>query len=301
MNQLAVNQVNQIANHIVDFIAIQKIHIVDQTHIVTQNHIVNHQVTLIVIHIADHIVDNNYVEKSIMDRYYKKGEVVNGYSIIKEIGEGRYGIVYLAINDKNEKCVVKQLKLDMLEVTRENLFYEERILTELNDSKFPKFISKFKDKYCEGYLLEYVEGIVFEDLLVEVGHEFSKKEIYQVADKLLDLVDILHSRNIVHRDIRLPNIIIKENKEFTLIDFGLARYIDKNHEKEIDYWYLGDFLLHLYYSSYIETDNEERPWYEELDLNDEEKIFIKRLMGLEKSYTSIEEIRNQLNKIRSIS
>ena len=79
-----------------------------------------------------------------MDRYYKKGEVVNGYSIIKEIGEGRYGIVYLAINDKNEKCVVKQLKLDMLEVTRENLFYEERILTELNDSKFPKFISKFK-------------------------------------------------------------------------------------------------------------------------------------------------------------
>ena len=149
--------------------------------------------------------------------------------------------------------------------------------------------------------MEYVEGIVFEDLLVEVGHEFSKKEIYQVADKLLDLVDILHSRNIVHRDIRLPNIIIKENKEFTLIDFGLARYIDKNHEKEIDYWYLGDFLLHLYYSSYIETDNEERPWYEELDLNDEEKIFIKRLMGLEKSYTSIEEIRNQLNKIRSIS
>ena len=236
-----------------------------------------------------------------MDRYYKKGEVVNGYSIIKEIGEGRYGIVYLAINDKNEKCVVKQLKLDMLEVTRENLFYEERILTELNDSKFPKFISKFKDKYCEGYLLEYVEGIVFEDLLVEVGHEFSKKEIYQVADKLLDLVDILHSRNIVHRDIRLPNIIIKENKEFTLIDFGLARYIDENHEKEIDYWYLGDFLLLLYYSSYIETDNEERPWYEELDLNDEEKIFIKRLMGLEKSYTSIEEIRNQLNKIRSIS
>ena len=114
-----------------------------------------------------------------MDRYYKKGEVVNGYSIIKEIGEGRYGIVYLAINDKNEKCVVKQLKLDMLEVTRENLFYEERILTELNDSKFPKFISKFKDKYCEGYLLEYVEGIVFEDLLVEVGHEFRLFILYR--------------------------------------------------------------------------------------------------------------------------
>lgn len=239
-----------------------------------------------------------------MDRYYKKGEIVNGYSIVEKIGEGRYGIVYLAINDKNEKCIVKQLKIEMLEVTREKLFYEEKLLndlSDLNDSRFPKFISKFKDDDREGYILEYIEGKVFEDLLVD-GYEFSKKEIYQVANKLLDLVDILHSKNIVHRDIRLPNVIIKENKEFALIDFGLARNIDENHEKEIDYWYIGDFLLHLYYSSYIETDDEEeRPWYEELNLIPEEKTLLKKLMGIEESYKNTEEIREQINRIISIN
>ena len=52
-----------------------------------------------------------------MDKYYRVKEIVNGYSILKIIGEGRYGIVYLAINDKGEKCVIKQLKKEMLRQT----------------------------------------------------------------------------------------------------------------------------------------------------------------------------------------
>lgn len=237
-----------------------------------------------------------------MDRYYKNGEIINDYSIIEKIGEGRYGIIYLAINEKNEKSIVKQLKSDMLKVTKRTLFYEEKLLndlSELNDSRFPKFISKFKDEDRQGYILEYIQGIVFEDLLLD-GYEFSKQEIYQVAIKLLNLVKTLHNKNIVHRDIRLPNIIIKENNELALIDFGLARNIDENHEKEIDYWYIGDFLLHLYYSSYIATDSNEKPWYEELDLIPEEKTFLKKLMGIEESYKNTEEIKKQLIKIMNL-
>ncbi|NRT87089.1 hypothetical protein [Clostridium beijerinckii] len=55
-----------------------------------------------------------------MDRYYNINEIINGYSIIKVIGEGRYGIAYLAINDKGEKFVIKQLKEDMLEKLEKN-------------------------------------------------------------------------------------------------------------------------------------------------------------------------------------
>lgn len=237
-----------------------------------------------------------------MDKYYSTNEIVNGYSILDVIGEGRYGIAYLAINDKYEKCVIKQLKEDMIETTREKLFYEEKILQDLNNPKFPKFISKFKDEYRECYILEYVEGTVFEDLLVRDGYEFNKNEIYEIGSQLLELVEILHNNNIVHRDIRLPNVIIKDNKELSLIDFGLARIIDnKKYVREIDYWFIGDFLIHLYYSSYNETDLEERPWYEELDLNLEEKIFLKKLMGIEGSYKSIEEIKKQLEKIKNMN
>lgn len=42
-----------------------------------------------------------------MDKYFNNGEKVNGYTVTKLIGEVRYGIVYLAINYKEEKYVIK--------------------------------------------------------------------------------------------------------------------------------------------------------------------------------------------------
>ena len=67
-----------------------------------------------------------------MDKYFKKNSKVQGYTIIKLIGEGRYGIAYLAMNDKGDKCVIKQLKKKMLKETRKKLFYEENILNKFN-------------------------------------------------------------------------------------------------------------------------------------------------------------------------
>lgn len=237
-----------------------------------------------------------------MDRYYKIGERVKGYSILKIIGEGRYGITYLAVNNKHEKCVIKQLKKNMLKHTREKLFYEEKTLKALDNPRFPKFISKFSDKGGEGYILEYIDGKVFEELLAVDGYEFSKNEIYKIGEQLLEIVEILQNNGIVHRDIRLPNVILRKNKDIALIDFGLARTIDnKRYVKDVDYWFIGDFLIHLYYSSYEVMAEEDKPWYEELNLNPEEEIFLKKLMNIEGKYESIEEIKRQLDRIKNIS
>lgn len=236
-----------------------------------------------------------------MDKYYQIGDKINGYSILNIIGEGRYGIAYLAANDNNEKCVVKQLKEEMLEESRSKLFYEEQILRQLDDTRFPKFISNFKDEFREGYLLEYIEGTDFYDLISIHQYQFTKEEIYTVGDQLLKILTLLHEKNIIHRDIRLPNVILKNNNELALIDFGLARFIDHNrYVKQMDYWYFGDFLIYLYYSSFKGIDAEERPWYEELDLTNEEIKFIKKLMGVEEHFHNDQEIKKQLDKIKSI-
>lgn len=238
-----------------------------------------------------------------MDKYYEYGEKVkNEYTIVEEIGEGRYGIVYLAKNDENSIVIIKQLKKDMLRETRKKLFYEQKILQSLNHPAFPKFIGKFKDRYRQGYILEYFDGRDFEDLVEQDRYIFTKEEIYHIADELLDLIEILHDNNIAHQDIRLPNVILKKNKDLALIDFGLARFIDnKKYMRQIDYWYLGDFLIHLYYTMYKSTNDEDLPWYEELDLTKEEEIFLKKLMGIEKKYNNILEIREQLEKVKTVS
>lgn len=238
-----------------------------------------------------------------MDRYYRPGERIKEYSIIKIIGEGRYGIVYLAKNKYSKKFVIKQLKKDMLKTTRNKLFYEEELLRRLDSPNFPKFIEKFQTKDAEGYVLEYMSGTVFEDLIIRDDYQFTKQEIYEIADKILEIIEVLQKNNMVHRDIRLPNVILQENHELVLIDFGLARYIDnKRYVKEMDYWYLGDFLIHLYYTSYdVTSTSEEKPWYQELDLNPREKLFLKRLMGIRRPYDDIEDIKRDLRRIKMLS
>ena len=235
-----------------------------------------------------------------MDKYYKPGEQIQGYSITQLIGEGRYGIVYLAETYDSKKVVIKQLKPKMLNSTREKLFYEEALLKKLDSPCFPKFIQKFKHSGQEGYILEYIKGRVFEDLLAQDDHHFTKQEIYEVAFKILDLIAILQENNIVHRDIRLPNVIISEDNNLVLIDFGLARYIDnRRYVKEMDYWYLGDFLIYLYYTSYyLNQYKEEHPWYEELDLTPKERLLLQKLMGLKPNYTNIEEIKRDLEELK---
>ena len=193
----------------------------------------------------------------------------------------------------------------MLDKTRSKLYYEAEILQKLNNNRFPKFISSYDYNETEGYILEYIAGKDFYEILTKDDYEFSKNEIYNIAEELIDIIAVLQENNIVHRDIRTSNVILDKDKGLVLIDFGLARYINNyRYLKEIDYWYLADFLLHLYYSSYYydeEEEKEERPWYEELNLNNSEIAFLKRLMGIEEQYKNIEDIRADLNKIKNLN
>ena len=230
------------------------------------------------------------------------GEKIKDYTIIKIIGEGRYGIAYLCEKNANEKYVIKQLKEEMLEKSKEKLFYEEEIMKSLDDKRFPKFIEKFDYDNNKYYVLEFVEGKDFYDILSFDEYEFSRDEIYDIAQKILNIIIALQEKNIVHRDIRITNVMMNEKKDLVLIDFGLARYIDQNkYKKEIDYWYMADFLIHLYYSSFDDEgiEQEDKPWYEELDLNNEEINFLKRLMGIEKPYENTDEIMIDLLNIKN--
>ncbi|WMT80164.1 putative serine/threonine-protein kinase YbdM [Terrisporobacter mayombei] len=172
----------------------------------------------------------------------------------------------------------------------------------LDDKKFPKFIDKFDYDDTKFYVIEFVDGKDFYELLSFDEYEFTRNEIYDIAEKILKIIITLQEKNIVHRDIRISNVIMNEKKDLVLIDFGLARYIDKDkYKKEIDYWYMADFLIHLYYSSYDDEnlELENKPWYEELDLTNDELIFLKKLMGIEKLYENTDEIMRDLFIIKN--
>lgn len=230
------------------------------------------------------------------DKLYVPGQEIDGYTVIKTIGEGRYGICYLVCAGGTQ-FILKQLKRNIFRKTDPKAAFEAEILTRIQHPCLPGFIKKIVQGGFAGYLLEFKAGKTFEEIIFEDNRVFERQEIYNVGAQLINIIKYLHGIGVVHRDIRVPNTLYN-NREVYLIDFGLARWInDKKYTADTDFSYLGDFLLHLYYTSYENNKGKSRPWYEELDLFDRELLFLKRLLGIEEGYNNINEVERDFLKI----
>ncbi len=219
-------------------------------------------------------------------KLYAPGQEIGGYTVIKTIGEGRYGICYL-VSAGGKQYILKQLKRNVFGRTDPKAGFEEEILKRVQHPCLPGFIKKIAQVDCAGYLLEFKAGKTFEEAIFEDQRIFARKEIYHIGAQLIEIIKYLHGRGVVHRDIRVPNTLY-HNGEVYLIDFGLARWINnKKYTVDVDFSYLGDFLLHLYYTSYELNNSKSKPWYEELDLFAKELVLLKRLLGLEEGYKNI--------------
>jgi serine/threonine-protein kinase len=223
------------------------------------------------------------------DRVYSPNERIGEYTLIKVIGEGRYGICYLVCKD-GKKFILKQLKNRMLRKVGIDKIFEEQILGSIEHPCIPRLITRISLGEFNGYILEYKEGKTFEEIIYLDKHIFDREEIYSIGLQLIQILKYLHDKGVVHRDIRVPNTLYDKGKIF-LVDFGLARWMgDDTFRADIDFSFLGDFFLHLYYTSYKINNWNKGPWFEELKLTRKETVLLKRLMGIENRYGSICEV-----------
>ncbi|KZL91749.1 serine/threonine protein kinase [Clostridium magnum] len=222
-------------------------------------------------------------------KIYPPGHLLGGYKVIRLMGEGRFGICYLVDLD-GKQYIIKEIKPKTIKKSGEKIIFEEKILSNIDHPSIPKLVNTIKDDNMYAYILEYKSGKTIEDMIFGDNHIFTSDEIYKIGIKLIDIIKYLHERNIVHRDIRVPNVIINEDA-VCLIDFGLARLANnERYRMSEDFLYFGHLLLHLYYTSFKKTNRKSQPWYYELELTEKEMMFLKRLIGIEERYNSIIDI-----------
>ncbi|WP_414569852.1 protein kinase domain-containing protein [Nostoc sp. CCY 9925] len=153
-----------------------------------------------------------------------RGSRINQYILLNEIGRGGHGVVYQGYHDTkpNEPLAIKIIEdtgnLDLLLI-------EPELLSLLNHPN----IIRLKDYFIHAGKLvivtEYINGINLQSYLEQRGR-LTVSEVINFLTQMADALVNAHANNIIHRDIKLSNILViddNKNLRFVLVDFGISR------------------------------------------------------------------------------
>ena len=165
----------------------------------------------------------------------KKGNNYS-YEIIKKIGEGSYGVVYL-INHKIKSmcCVLKKIDLKGLsEEEKKETYNEVNLLKKLDHPNIIKFIEVNKSlRYLE-IITEFAEkGDLYNQICIQKKNKkrFPEKIIIDWLVQSCQALKYIHSKHIIHRDIKPQNIFLSNNGSIKLGDFGVSKTLNNTLEK----------------------------------------------------------------------
>jgi serine/threonine protein kinase len=162
------------------------------------------------------------------------GHAVGRYRIVKFLGAGAMGEVYLAEDPQiDRRLAIKTVRLtgrpQEIEERKRRLLREARAAGRL---LHPNVVTLFDAGEAEGLLylaFELVEGTDLAARL-EDGDRLSLRQVLRVVRQAADALDYAHSHEIVHRDIKPSNILLDRAGRVKLADFGIARMAGQSTE-----------------------------------------------------------------------
>ena len=172
----------------------------------------------------------------------------NKYDVLGVVGEGAYGIVYKCKNKETGKYVaIKRFKEVDDDLVKKTMKRELKMLQKLHHPNVVDFQEAYKRKGNLYLVFEFVEKNLLE-LLQEHPQGLDPNLIRHLIYQLCKAIKYMHEQNIIHRDVKPENLLITDNMELKLCDFGFARLISGScKEKLTDYvatrWYRAPELL----------------------------------------------------------
>ncbi|MBW4085428.1 protein kinase [Paenibacillus sp. S150] len=226
------------------------------------------------------------------------------YRIEALLGEGSYGLTYRCYDSREGALLaVKQSRPSKKAAGRAMLGREREVLRSLNHPDIPECRDYFECRGSSWLATDYIEGKTLEDLIFDGHIVYGERECLATALRLMEPVAHVHSRGYVHLDLRIPNVILRDENLY-LIDFGLARRTgESDHVFEgrkqraeaapermppviaSDLYDIGQLMLFMLYSGYRpDREAAERSWREELDLSPGMLHILSRLLGEQETY-----------------
>ena len=214
--------------------------------------------------------------------FWKQIRAIGDYTVASRIGGGRYGVCFLARDPQGRKVVLKRFRRRMWKKNRANNHHEAVVLSGLCHPGVPELLGVINDRKGYYFVLGYKEGNTLEKWLFKENKVFTAQDVYRIGTQLFEILEYVHSRNVVHGDISIANVV-DDGGQVSLIDFGLARYAGEDHQIfRLDYARTANVIIYLLYSGY--TGDGRRPWHEELPLTPSQREFLRELMELREEH-----------------
>lgn len=159
------------------------------------------------------------------------GDSIRSYRILDHLGEGGMGKVFLA----EEELLARKVAIKMLnpsithqEHFRQRFIEEARIQARMKHPNIVSLLSFFNED--DGYfmVMEFAPGKTLRDLIKTTG-PVPEQRTRVILRQILSALEYAHEQGVVHRDIKPSNIMIDENDELKVLDFGVARLLGDPH------------------------------------------------------------------------
>ena len=188
----------------------------------------------------------------------RAGSILNGrYIVGRVLGQGGFGITYLAQDYQTKGLVaIKEYlptefagrttgtyavqvysgdRRENFEYGKEQFLAEAKTLAEFIGNDHIVRIYSYFEEYGTAYLaMEYIDGESLDKYMSHHGGRLSVEKANELLIPVMEALDWVHSKGIVHRDIAPDNIIVTKDGRAKLIDFGAARYSTGEKSKSLD-------------------------------------------------------------------
>ena len=158
------------------------------------------------------------------------------YRIVRKLGEGGMGMVYLAedIELANHKVAIKFIPPMLAGNARavKNLQREALTAMQLTHPNIVRLHDLHTDGHQKFLVMEYVAGKTLDDLLAErEGERIPLDELLPIAEQTAGALDYAHSQNVLHRDLKPSNLMVADDGTVRLLDFGIAREMKDSYTR----------------------------------------------------------------------
>ena len=160
------------------------------------------------------------------------------YEIVKKIGHGSTSTVYLSKNTVIDYlCAIKIISKNSYSYSQS--INEAKILKQLSHPSLPRIIDIFEDTEKYYIVMDYIEGMCLTDIIKQRKHineDTAKKWLIQIGE----VISYLHGikpEPLIYRDLKPSNIIIDNNDNVRIIDFGAVR--EYKESSDDDTLYIG--------------------------------------------------------------